>query len=50
VSTSLSQGLPEALIQTRPLFVLREQVPALLIIGQTPNAFRRIGVIQGGLV
>jgi hypothetical protein len=50
VSTSLSQGLPEALksIQTRPLFVLREQVPALLIIGQTPNAFRRIGVIQGG--
>jgi Protein of unknown function (DUF3237) len=44
VSTSLSQGLPEALksIQTRPLFVLREQVPALLIIGQTPNAFRRI--------
>jgi len=50
VSTSLSQGLPEALrsIQTRPLFVLREQVPPLLVIGQTPNAFRRIGVIQGG--
>jgi hypothetical protein len=49
VSTSLSQGLPEALksIQTRPLFVLREQVPALLIIGQTPNAFRRIGVFRG---
>jgi Protein of unknown function (DUF3237) len=50
VSTSLSQALPEALksLQTRPLFVLREQVPPLLVVGQTPNAFRRIGVIQGG--
>jgi Protein of unknown function (DUF3237) len=49
VSTSLSQ-VPEALknLRTRPLFVLREQVPPLLVVGQTPNAFRRIGVIQGG--
>lgn len=48
--TSLSESLPEALksLQTRPLFVLREQVPPLLIVGQTPNTFRRIGVIQGG--
>jgi Protein of unknown function (DUF3237) len=50
VVTSLSESFPEALrsLQTRPLFVLREQVPPLLIVGQTPNAFRRIGVIQGG--
>ncbi len=48
--TLLSQELPEALmsLRTRPLFVLREQVPSLLVVGQTPNAFRRIGVIQGG--
>jgi hypothetical protein len=50
VSTSLSEAVPEALknLHTRPLFVLREQVPPLLVVGQTPNAFRRIGVIQGG--
>ena len=48
--TTLNEGVPEALksIQTRPLFVLREQVPPLLVIGQTPNAFRRVGLIQGG--
>jgi hypothetical protein len=48
--TALSQNLPEPLlsIRTRPLFVLREAVPPLIVIGQTPNAFRRIGVIQGG--
>jgi hypothetical protein len=46
-STSLSQDLPEVLksVRTRPLFLLREQVPPLLIVGQTPNAYRRIGVI-----
>jgi hypothetical protein len=50
VSTSLSEGLPESLksLRTRPLFVLREQVPPLLVVGQTPNAFRRVGLIQGG--
>jgi hypothetical protein len=49
VSTTLSQALPEALktVETRPLFVLRERVPPLLVVGQTPNAYRRIGVIQG---
>jgi Protein of unknown function (DUF3237) len=50
VSPSLSEVLPDSLktLQTRPLFVLREQVPPLLVVGQTPNGFRRIGVIQGG--
>jgi hypothetical protein len=43
--TSLSERLPESLkiLRTRPWFVLREQVPPLLVVG--PNAFRRIGVI-----
>jgi hypothetical protein len=50
MTNSLSQSVPEALkaVRTKPLFVLREQVPPLLVVGQTPNAFRRIGVIQGG--
>jgi hypothetical protein len=50
MSSPISQNLPESLlsIKTRPLFVLRETVPPLIVIGQTPNAFRRIGVIQGG--
>ena len=50
-STSLSQNLPEILksVRTRPLFLLREQVPPLLVVGQTPNAYRRIGVITGGV-
>jgi hypothetical protein len=50
MSTSFNLKLPEALtsIRTRPLFVLREQVPPLLVVGQTPNAFRRIGLVQGG--
>jgi hypothetical protein len=49
MSTSLSQ-LPEALqsVRTRPLFVLREVVPPLLVVGETPNGFRRIGLVQGG--
>jgi hypothetical protein len=49
VSTSFSQ-LPESLraVRTRPLFVLREAVPPLLVVGDTPNGFRRIGLVQGG--
>lgn len=50
MSTSLSEGLPESLksLRTRSLFLLREQVPPLLVVGQTPNAFRRVGLVQGG--
>lgn len=49
MSTSLSQ-IPESLrtVRTRPLFVLREKVPPLLVVGDTPNGFRRIGLVQGG--
>ena len=49
--TALSlDNLPETLktVRTRPLFRLREQVPPLYVVGQTPNAFRRIGVVTGG--
>jgi hypothetical protein len=50
VSTSLSQALPESLksLRTDSLYVLREQVPPLFVVGQTPNGFRRIGVVPGG--
>jgi Protein of unknown function (DUF3237) len=50
VSTSLLQEFPEIpmTVRTRPLFVLREQVPPLFVVGQTPNGFRRIGVVPGG--
>src|SRR5580658_8650524 len=49
VATSLSQ-LPESLqtVKTRPLFVLHEAVPPLLVVGDTPNGFRRIGLVTGG--
>jgi Protein of unknown function (DUF3237) len=42
--------LPTSLqtVHTRPLFVLREQIPPLLVVGPTPNGFRRVGLVQGG--
>lgn len=50
MSSPLSESLPEPLksVKTRPLFVLKEQVPPLFVVGQTPNGFRRIGVVPGG--
>jgi hypothetical protein len=49
MSVSLDE-LPQSLrtVRTRPLFVLRESVPPLLIVGDTPNGYRRIGLVQGG--
>src|SRR5580658_5171205 len=46
----LTEDLPEALksVRTRPLFVLREQIPPLIIVGETPGVFRRVGVVAGG--
>ena len=48
--TSLNDGLPDVLknVSTRPLFLLRLKVPPLYVVGATPGAFRRIGVVQGG--
>jgi hypothetical protein len=50
MSISLSQDLPGSLgsVRTRPLFLMQLQVPPLFVVGATPNAFRRIGVIEGG--
>jgi hypothetical protein len=48
--TSAIGPLPVVLrqVRARHLFELREAVPPLYVVGQTPNAFRRIGVIEGG--
>jgi hypothetical protein len=42
--------LPEPLraARTRPLFVMRLKVKPMQIVGATPGAFRRIGVVPGG--
>ena len=42
--------LPDALktIRTRPLFVLQLAIRKPLLVGTTPAAYRRIGVIPGG--
>src|SRR5258705_11298531 len=47
---SLIDNLPEALktLRTRPLFVMRLDVRNLQIVGATPGAFRRVGVVPGG--
>jgi Protein of unknown function (DUF3237) len=47
MSTDVSPDVLSS-VRARPLFQLREQVPPLYVVGQTPNAFRRIGVITGG--
>jgi hypothetical protein len=48
--TSLTQSFPEALktLRVQPLFVIRLDVPPLFVVGQTPDAFPRIGIVQGG--
>ncbi|HUA65272.1 MAG TPA: DUF3237 domain-containing protein [Alphaproteobacteria bacterium] len=50
VPTFLTQDVPDALknLRSRPLFLLREKVPPLLVVGQTPNGFRRVGLVEGG--
>lgn len=47
---STSEGLPDVLrsVRTQPLFVMRLDVRKLQIVGATPGAFRRIGVVFGG--
>jgi Protein of unknown function (DUF3237) len=48
--TSMYDNLPEALktVRTRPLFVMRLDVRKLQIVGATPGAYRRVGVVFGG--
>ncbi len=37
--TSLRENLPDALksVRTRPLFVIREQIPPMIVVGETPK-------------
>jgi hypothetical protein len=50
MTTSL-RDLPDPLreVRTRPLFVMRLDVRPLQIIGATPGAFRRVGVVPSGV-
>jgi Protein of unknown function (DUF3237) len=51
MTISLRDGLPDILqkVQTRPLFVMRLDVRPLQIIGATPGAYRRVGVVPNGM-
>ena len=35
-------------IQTKPLFALKLEVRPLIVLGDTPTTFRRVGVVHGG--
>src|SRR5258708_5532003 len=50
MSPGLIDALPEPLktLRTQPLFVMRLDVRKLQIVGATPGAYRRIGVVPGG--
>jgi len=50
LNATLNADLPDALktIRTRPLFVLRLVVKPIQVVGATPGAFRRIGIVEGG--
>jgi hypothetical protein len=50
MAATLTEGLPETLkeLRTRPMFVMRLDVRPLQIVGATPGAYRRIGVVPGG--
>jgi hypothetical protein len=51
MSVPNNQDLPDVLrsVRARPLFQLHECVPPLYVVGQTPHAFRRIGLISRGI-
>jgi hypothetical protein len=49
--TALFDGLPDVLrhVRTNPLFVMRLNVRAIQIVGATPGAYRRVGVVPSGV-
>ncbi len=51
MTTTFYDSLPETLrqVRTRPLFVMRLDVRKLQIVGATPGAYRRIGVVPSGV-
>lgn len=50
MSTLLKDQVLNALaaVRTRPLFALKLDVRPVIVVGETPTTFRRIGVIHGG--
>jgi hypothetical protein len=50
MGTRLTEDLPETLksVQTRPLFVMRLAARPPMIVGATPDAFRRVIAVPGG--
>jgi Protein of unknown function (DUF3237) len=48
--SNVLNDLPEVLksVQTRPLFAMHLEVRKLLLVGATPDAYRRVGVVPGG--
>jgi len=48
---ALFDSLPDVMrqVQTKPLFVMRLNVRKLQIVGATPGAYRRVGVVPGGM-
>lgn len=51
MTSDLKQDLPDPLkaVRTRALFVMHLNVRPLQVIGATPGAFRRIGVVPAGV-
>jgi hypothetical protein len=51
MSSRLFDTLPDVLqhVRAKPLFVMRLNVRQLQIVGATPGAYRRIGVVPGGI-
>jgi hypothetical protein len=51
MATKLSDGLPDVLasVRTRPLFIMRLDVQPYQVVGGPDGAFRRVGVVPGGI-
>ena len=51
MSENLSASLPESLksLNTKHLFTMQLNVKPIVIIGQTPNGFKRASVVPGGV-
>jgi Protein of unknown function (DUF3237) len=51
MASSLFDSLPDVLqhVRTKPLFVMRLDVRKLQVVGATPGAYRRVGVVPSGV-
>ena len=51
MSSRSLQEIPASLrsVRTAPVFVMRLVVPKVISVGATPGAFRRLGVVSGGM-